>query len=86
MKKQLYHTYTQDNKDAEIYLTPLGFEVDLYKDDILLETRKVYEHSESYAESVADNWVQGILKITEKEGSFYGYNEKSRNYEHGLDD
>ena len=22
----------------------------------------------------------------EKEGSFYGYNEKSRNYEHGLDD
>ena len=22
----------------------------------------------------------------EKEGSFYGYNEKSRHYEHGLDD
>ena len=22
----------------------------------------------------------------EKEGSFYGYKEKSRNYEHGLDD
>ena len=25
-------------------------------------------------------------KEENKEGSFYGYNEKSRNYEHGLDD
>jgi len=25
-------------------------------------------------------------KDAEKEGSFYGYKEKSRNYEHGLDD
>ena len=51
-----------------------------------METREVHAHSESYAEDVADNWVQGIINIPEKEGSFYGYNEKNDNFYPGLDD
>ena len=83
--KQLYHTYAMDGKYAEVFKTEQGWEVDLYTGDTLLETRAVHDKSEGYAEDVADNWVQGIIKI-EKEGSFYGYNQKDDNFYPGLDD
>jgi len=85
--KQLYHTYVEKDRYAEVYKSEHGFEVDLYEFDVLLETRKVYQHSEGYAEDVADNWVQGMFDVKEiKEGSFYGYNQKSDNFYVGLDD
>ena len=62
-----------------------GFEVDLYEKKKLLETRQLHNHSESYAEDCADNWVQGVFNI-EKEGSFYGYNERDDNYYPEIDD
>jgi len=34
----------------------------------------------------ASNKSDAEKKEANKEGSFYGYKEKSRNYEHGLDD
>ena len=34
----------------------------------------------------ASNKSDAEKKEEVKEGSFYGYNEKSRHYEHGLDD
>jgi hypothetical protein len=83
--KELYHTYAKDGKYAEVFKTPQGWEVDLYTGDTLLETRAVHDKSEGYAEDVADNWVHGIIKL-EKDGSFYGYNEKSDNFYPGLDD
>ena len=83
--KELYHTYAKDGKYAEVFKTEQGWEVDLYTGDTLIETRAVHNHSESYAEDVADNWVHGILKV-EKEGSFYGYNQKNDNFYPGLDD
>jgi hypothetical protein len=83
--KELYHTYAKDGKYAEVFKTEQGWEVDLFTGTELIETRKVHNHSESYAEDVADNWVHEILKV-EKEGSFYGYNEKNNNFYPGLDD
>ena len=83
--KKLYHTYAMDERYAEVFKSDLGFEVDLYENDILLETREVHDKSEGYAEDVADNWVHGIIKL-EKEGSFYGYNQKDDNFYPGLDD
>ena len=83
--KQLYHTYAMDGKYAEVFKTEQGWEVDLFTGDTLIETRAVHDKSEGYAEDVADNWVQGIIKI-EKEGSFYGYNQKDDNFYPGLDD
>ena len=34
----------------------------------------------------ASNKSDAEKKEANKEGSFYGYKDKSRNYEHGLDD
>ena len=83
---KLYHTYAYENRYAEVFKKEKGFEVDLYENEKFVETREVHAHSESYAEDVADNWVQGIINIPEKEGSFYGYNEKNDNFYPGLDD
>ena len=49
--------------------------------------------AESYAESCAENWVRGIIpldsehlhKREEKEGSFYGYREKTDNFDPEVD-
>ena len=84
--KKLYHTYAMDERYAEVFKSDLGFEVDLYENDTLLETREVHDKSEGYAEDVAENWVDGMFDIEPKEGSFYGYNEKNDNYYPGLDD
>ncbi len=84
--KKLYHTYAMDERYAEVFKSDLGFEVDLYENNTLLETREVHDKSEGYAEDVAENWVGGMFDIEPKEGSFYGYNEKNDNYYPGLDD
>ena len=84
--KELYHTYAKDGKYAEVFKTSQGWEVDLYTNDTLLETRAVHDKSEGYAEDVAENWVDGMFDIEPKEGSFYGYNQKNDNYYPGLDD
>ena len=87
-KKNLFHTYEMGVRRAEVFLTKKGFEVELYEDDGWSATRKVHQHSESYAEDVAENWVQGMYDLEpeeKKEGSFYGYREKSANYYPGDD-
>ena len=76
--------YWKEGRKAVIRREKEGYEVDLIKEDCR-ETRKVHNHSETYAENVAENFVHGIFDI-EKEGSFYGYNEKSRNFYPEIDD
>ena len=85
---QVIHEYRNENRTATVRLTSEGFEVDLAKDNVIIETRQVHNHSESYAENVADNYVLGVFDVEkkEKEGSFYGYNEKNDNFYPGLDD
>ena len=46
---------------ANVMLNKMGFYVDMYKDDKLVESRPLYEHSEIYAENAAENYVMGIL-------------------------
>ncbi len=84
---QVIHEYRNDNRTATVRLTSEGFEVDLAKDNVIIETRQVHNHSESYAEDVADNYVLGVfdVKKNEKEGSFYGYRERTDNYYPGDD-
>lgn len=78
--------YMGDERKAIIRKAKEGFEVDLYLDQLLVETRKVHNHSESYAEDVAENYVQKMFDVVEKEGSFYGYNEKTDNFDPEVDD
>ena len=84
---QVIHEYRNDNRTATVRLTSEGFEVDLAKDNVIIETRQVHNHSESYAEDVADNYVLGVFdaKKKEKEGSFYGYRERTDNNYPGDD-
>ena len=83
---QVIHEYRNENRTATVRLSSEGFEVDLAKDNVIIETRQVHNHSESYAEDVADNYVLGLFEAKEKDGSFYGYNEKNDNFYPGLDD
>ena len=83
---QVIHEYRNENRTATVRLTSEGFEVDLAKDNVIIETRQVHNDSESYAEDVADNYVLGLFEAKEKDGSFYGYNEKNDNFYPGLDD
>lgn len=76
--------YYDTDRKAVIRKEKEGFEVDLYKNDYK-ETRKVHNHSETYAENVAENFMQGLFDI-EKEGSFYGYNQKTDNFDPEVDD
>ena len=84
MTRQSYHIYSKDNRSAEVWKSEDGFEVDLMENGKLLECRQLYSHSESYAENCADNWCQGMFDVA-KEGSFYGYNQKTDNYHKDLD-
>ena len=72
--------YMGDERKAIIRKAKEGFEVDLYLDQLLVETRKIHNHSESYAEDVAENYVLKMFDAVEKE-QFYGYNEKTDNYD-----
>ena len=80
----LVSEYWDNDRRAVIRKEKEGFEVDLLKNNYK-ETRKVHKHSESYAEDVAENFVQGLFDI-EEEGSFYGYKEKTDNFDPEVDD
>jgi len=58
---QIWHEYSRDTRKAIVKKNTKGFFVNLYEDNTKLEKRKVYKHSESYAENVAENWVEGII-------------------------
>ena len=62
--RKLLHQFQLNGRMAKVfYHTEFGFEVDLFDDTGFLETRKVHDHSESYAEDVAENFVQGIYGV-----------------------
>lgn len=51
------HTYERDERAAKVYNNSKGFYVELWESGKLVETRDCSEHSESWAESVAENYV-----------------------------
>ena len=63
--------YMGDERRAIIRKAKEGFEVDLYLDQLLVETRKdFHNHSESYAEDVAENYVLKMFDAVEKRAVF----------------
>lgn len=63
MKRISYSTYSNAGRTAEVVKSPQGWEVDLYDTGKLLETRAVHNHSEIYAENVAENFVLGVFDV-----------------------
>jgi hypothetical protein len=60
---KLLFCFERENKIARIFETPLGFEVDLLDETGFRETRQVHENSVHYAEDVAENWCNGIIRL-----------------------
>lgn len=86
--KNVISEYMQDDRKAVIRWTEKGFEVDLYIKDDIQEIREVHEHSESYAENVAENFVLGLFDAVPNPNAvgYYGYNEKTDNFDPEVDD
>ena len=62
-----YHTFERGNRKAIVYKNKNRFYVNLMLkyDDVWakVQTREVFEHSEIYAENVAENYVDGLLNV-----------------------
>ena len=52
--REIMHQYQQDGRMAKVILTSKGFEVELFDNTGLLETRELHNHSEVYAENELD--------------------------------
>lgn len=62
MKNEVVSEYgTMKKRRATIVQTNNGFRVDLYEHMEFVRSVECYDHSESYAERVAENWVLGVL-------------------------
>ena len=46
-----------EDRRAEVHKNKLGFFVNMFIKDVFHETRPLYDHSESYAEDCAENFV-----------------------------
>ena len=61
----LLHQYWSDDKSkkAEVYVTDSGYGCRYYEDHMWKKDIVYKNHSESYAESAAENYVLGILEL-----------------------
>lgn len=62
-KRDLHHTFQQDDKQAKVFLTNEGFEVDYYNKSYLISTEQHHGKSEAWSEDCAENYVLGIKEL-----------------------
>jgi hypothetical protein len=63
--RKVISTVMIDNLHAIIYEELGFFSLEFYKDEVLLESRGVYNRSLRYVEDMAENYVMGVLTIDE---------------------
>jgi hypothetical protein len=51
------------NRSARIFKTVRGFEIELFEAQKRVRIVEAWDHSESWAENVAENWNQGIIRV-----------------------
>lgn len=49
------------NRRAEVCKNNRGYFVQFFTDNVLVDYREVYAHSERYAEDCAENWCIGVI-------------------------
>jgi len=55
--------YSKNDREAVVQIRRgHGFEVIMLEGDEVKHNRKLYEHTEQYADDCAENWVEGIIK------------------------
>ena len=59
------HEYWSDDKNrrASVHKNQQGFYVKLFEGGSLREVRRLYNHSEQYAEDCAENFVLGVFDL-----------------------
>lgn len=57
---------TPEKREAFVYKSNKGFYVDLFRSGAYVRTVECHDHSESYAERVAENWIQKVLNQEER--------------------
>ena len=59
------HEYWSDDKNrrASVHKNQQGFYVKLFEGGFLREVRRLYNHSEQYAEDCAENFVLGVFDL-----------------------
>ena len=62
-KDETIHTYQRDERLAVVNHGAKGFYVELWESGKCLEVRECFEHSEIFAENVAENYVDGLLNV-----------------------
>lgn len=56
--------YSDDTRlKAVVARTSECFFVDFYKDEVMIESRRIEGHTPRYAEDLAENFVNGIIRI-----------------------
>ena len=50
------------DRRAEVCKNNRGYFVQFFTDNVLIDYREVYAHSERYAEDAAENWVIGVIQ------------------------
>lgn len=68
-----HHTYQRDDRKAKVFYTKKGWSVNLYlrygdktnnnESWTKVQTRECFEHSERWAEDVAENFVDGLYNV-----------------------
>ncbi len=57
------HTYQRGIRKSKVYRSYEGFYVEFYEGGKMVERRALYEHSETYAENAAENWVDELIQL-----------------------
>lgn len=55
-------TFMQGDRIATVYKTNQGYAVEMYEHNLLVGDRDVIDHTEQYADDLAENWVTGVIK------------------------
>ncbi len=61
---KLHENWSDDkNRKASVHKNQQGFYVKLFEGGFLREVRRLYSHSEQYAEDCAENFVLGVFDL-----------------------
>ena len=55
------HHYERDHRVAKVFRSYEGHYVEFFENQVMVERRELYKHTEQYAEDAAENWVDKVI-------------------------
>jgi hypothetical protein len=59
---EYYGADGHENRRSEILVDGNNFLVKMYKNEVLVKSQMITEHTLQYAEDCAENWTLGVIK------------------------